>query len=274
MTDVAPLDADELMNFAERIESLPAADAEWVGRLFEECVRARLHEAELLAGDGDAVPAPDEETLAQVALDAAEWLKTLWDVGYMGAGSFPAAPRSEFPLVSLEDVLKSSLFARIRKGKRPLPFAPPTRQGLPWHDLVEDVTARHPVVAELARDTNGKAIGAVIEGCAAWHLCQEIVPEAEYLVQHRGKGPRYRLRFGPVETTLQREAPRFSFRICKEERGGFVSYTLEWLRDDGSVTPVALRAATWERAESEADYWVATRYPEMYGQIRFEHVNG
>ena len=48
MTDEStPLEPDELMNLFERIEQLPPRDAQWVGRLFEECLRARLHEAEL-----------------------------------------------------------------------------------------------------------------------------------------------------------------------------------------------------------------------------------
>ena len=70
------LDAEELMGFSERIERLSPADAEWVTRLFDECLRARMHEAELLAA-GDP-PVPDscsrvrqfDEQLAQVALDA------------------------------------------------------------------------------------------------------------------------------------------------------------------------------------------------------------
>ena len=95
MDDTLPLDADELMNFSERIEQLPPAEAEWVTRLFNECLRSRMHESELLAGLGrNEDSASDhselEAQLAQVALDAAEWLKTLWSVGYMGAGSFPA----------------------------------------------------------------------------------------------------------------------------------------------------------------------------------------
>ena len=140
LDSVDPLDADELMNFAERIEQLSPADAEWVGSLFQECMRARMREAELLSGLTEAGATESTEfdaQLAQVALDAAEWLKTLWNVGYMGAGSFPSQPRSAFPLIELEDVIKSALFARIREGKRPLPFPPPTRHGLPWHDLVE-----------------------------------------------------------------------------------------------------------------------------------------
>ena len=124
-----PLDADELMNFAERIEQLPPADAQWMTRLFEECLRARTHEAELLAGLADGGGASGRELemqLAQVALDTTEWLNTLWNVGYMGAGCFPAQPRSAFPMIGMEDILKSTLFARIREGKRPLPFPPPT----------------------------------------------------------------------------------------------------------------------------------------------------
>jgi hypothetical protein len=44
------LDADDLMILAERIEQLAADDAEWVARLFQELLRARAHEGELLAG--------------------------------------------------------------------------------------------------------------------------------------------------------------------------------------------------------------------------------
>lgn len=41
MNDETPLDADDLMNIADRIEQLPPADAEWAARLFVECLRAR-----------------------------------------------------------------------------------------------------------------------------------------------------------------------------------------------------------------------------------------
>ena len=49
MHENMPLDADELMNLDERINTLPPADADWVRRLFQECLRARIHEAELAA---------------------------------------------------------------------------------------------------------------------------------------------------------------------------------------------------------------------------------
>ena len=236
-----------------------------------------MHEAELLAA-GDP-PAPDtcsrvrqfDEQLAQVALDAAEWLKTLWDVGYMGAHSFPSQPRSAFPLIELEDVLKSALFARIREGKRPLPFPPPTRHGLPWHGLVEcGRDATHDVDAEIVRDEQGRIVGAIIEACADWQVIEEVVKDGEYIVQHRGKGPRYRLRLDFMLATLRREAPRWTRVIRQQERGGFRSFMLEWPGEDGQVRGEPLRAATWERAESEADFWIATHYPEMYGQVSFE----
>ena len=213
-----------------------------------------------------------EAQLAQVALDAAEWLKTLWNVGYMGAGSFPSQPRSAFPLVELEDVLKSALFARIRQGKRPLPFPPPTRHGLPWHDLLESQDETHAVHAEIVRDGQHQAIGAIIDGCANWNIVEEVEIDREYLVQHRGKGPFFRLQFEQGVTTLRREPPRWTRRILSQERGGFRSYTLEWPQDDGKMQSIPLRAATWERAESEADYWIASTHPEMYGQMSFDRV--
>lgn len=275
-----PIDADELMNFAERIEQLEPADAEWVGALFQECLRARMHEAELLSSASPVeAEAPGKNCrefdaqLAQVALDAAEWLKTLWTVGYMGAGSFPSPPRSAFPLIELEDILKSALFARIREGKRPLPFPPPTRHGLPWHALIEcEASTAQPVSAEIVQDDQGEVIGAIIEACADWQIVETIVAGREYVVQHRGKGPLFRLHLDTTSATLRREEPRWKRTIRQQERGGFRSFTLDWPNDEGTLKHVPLRAATWERAESEAGYWIATKYPEMYGQVSFERV--
>ena len=274
-----PLDADELMAFADRAEKLPSADAEWVGRLLQECLRARMHEAELLSGEaantdsGSTLTRSSEcdAQLAQMALDAAEWLKTLWEVGYMGAGSFPAEPRSTFPQVELEDVIKSALFARIREGKRPLPFPPPTRRGLPWHDLVDSIDERYDVDAEVVRDGE-QLMGAIIDGCADWQVIEEVVVDREYVIQHRGKGPLYRLHLDIFMAQLRREPPRWSRRIMMQERGGFRSYLLEWSPEGGGLQTVALRAATWERAESEAAHWIATHHPAMYGQVSFERV--
>ena len=283
MNDENPLDADELMNFSERIEQLPPADVEWVGALFQECLRARMHEAELLSaallessegGEGHQSANTFDAQLAQVALDAAEWLKTLWSVGYMGAGSFPSKPCSAFPLVELEDVLKSALFARIRQGKRPLPFPPPTRSGLPWHALVEcDESEEHAVDAEILRDDQGLAISAHIEACGDWLIREEIARDVEYLVQYRGKGPVFRLRLDVQPAILHREPPSWSRRIVFQERGGFRTYVLEWPEESGRTLNVPLRAATWERAESEAGYWIAGKYPEMYGQVSFERID-
>ena len=277
LDSVDPLDADELMNFAERIEQLSPADAEWVGSLFQECMRARMREAELLSGLTEAGATESTEfdaQLAQVALDAAEWLKTLWNVGYMGAGSFPSQPRSAFPLIELEDVIKSALFARIREGKRPLPFPPPTRHGLPWHDLVESAEITYDVAAEIVRDDQGQSIGAIVEACPDWQLIEEITKDREYIIQHRGLGPLFRLRIEHPETsptsTLRREPPRWTRQIRLQERGGFRSYTLEWPQEEGGMQSISLRAATWERAESEAGYWIVTKHPEMYGQVKFE----
>lgn len=279
MDDAAvPLDADELMLMCDRLEALPPTDAEWVGRLFQECLRARMHEAQLLEnGAGTDTPPADcchelDTQLAQVALDAAEWLKTLWDVGYMGSASFPAQPRTDFPHVDLEDVLKSSLFARIREGKRPLPFPPPTRNGLPWHDLVEGEAEEHVVTAEVTEGAEGVVGRALIEGCPDWQVIEEVTPATTYVVQHRGKGPRYELRVNPFFSTLKREAPCWTREIRRQERAGVRSFMLRWPKTEGDLLDVPLRAATWERAESEAAYWIATNSPEMYGQVRFERV--
>jgi hypothetical protein len=281
MDNETPLDADELMNMSDRIDGLAPDDAEWVMRLFQECLRSRMHEAELMSAQVQAEAASGsnegnnlDTQLAQVALDAAEWLKTLWNVGYMGAGSFPSQPRSAFPLVELEDVLKSALFARIRQGKRPLPFPPPTRHGLPWHDLLECKDEAHAVHAEIVKDRQHKVIGAILDGCTHWNIVEEIEVDRKYIVQHRGKGPYFRLEFEPGSCMLRREPPRETRRIRAQERGGFQSYALEWPQENGTVQNIPLRASTWERAEAEAEYWIATTQPELYGQVSFERVEG
>lgn len=273
------LDADDLLALAERAAQLPAADAEWVGRLFQEVLRARSHEAELLrqaerVGEPDAAAATDDELddrLVQVAFDTAEWLRTLWEVGYMGAGSFRSEPRSAFPSVDLEDIRRSSLFARIRRGKHVLPFPPPTRHGLPWHALLDSGEQTHAVAAEIIGDESGAPLGAIIEGCPEWNVIRQTTENQEYVVQHQGKGPTYRLRLAEGGTAqLRREPPASTRKIRLEGHSGFHRYTLEWPEGDGQTRCVTLRAATWERAESEAERWLANTHPEMYGQIRFE----
>jgi hypothetical protein len=280
--ELQPLDADELMGLSERIDRLPAGDAEWVGRLFRECMRARMREAELLEGleelegpgkeNAPAVGSPAfDAQMAQVVLDAAEWLRTLWNVGYMGADSFPSQPRTAFPVIGLEDVLKSSLFARIREGKRPLPFPPPTRNGLPWHDLIEGPAESHVVHAELVEDGNGETIGAIVESCADWQIVKEINKGSEYIIQYRGKGPLFQLGVNPFFSALQRQPPQWERQIRAQERAGVQSYLLLWpSAGSAAAREIPLPATTWERAEAEAAYWVATNHPEMYGRIRFK----
>ncbi len=271
-----PLGTDELTHFAERIARLPPADAEWVDALLAEVLRARRHETDLLAMQAASRHAANEhgenlnDQLAQVALDTAEWLRTLWDVGYMGAGSFRSAPRSAFPSIDLDDVRKSSLFARIRQGKHVLPFPPPTRNGLPWHDVLDHTETTHQVAAEIVRDEDGLALAAIIEGCAEWNVVEETQGNRQFIVQHEGKGPRYRL-FLPDSggAELRREPPALACPLRQQESGGFHSHWLHWQRDDGSTLEVPLRAATWERAVAEAEHWLATHHPEVYGQVRF-----
>jgi hypothetical protein len=271
-----PLSGDDLTHFAERIARLPPADAEWVDALLAEVVRARRHAADLLAMQAASEHAANEQgenpndQLAQVALDTAEWLRTLWEVGYMGAGSFRSAPRSAFPSIDLDDVRKSSLFARIRQGKHALPFPPPTRNGRPWHDVLDAGETTHQVAAEIVRDEDGLALAAIIEGCAEWNVVEETRENRQFVVQHQGKGARYRLLLpGSGGAELRREAPALVCPLRQHERGGFHSHSLHWQRDDGSTQEVALRAATWERAVAEAEHWLATHHPEVYGQVRF-----
>jgi len=256
------LDEDEFAALAARLEDLPIDHVDWVLRLLLECKRARQAEAELLAEDACRASAADT---TQLVLDTADWLRTLWEVGYMGGDAFPAPPRSDFPHISVNDILKSALFARIRCGKHPLPFPPPTRNGMPWHEVVESGEA-FPVRADFLDDDWCR-----IEGCTDWEVIETVAAGREYRVQHQGKGPLYRLTLdGDDRGQLQRCPAEISRRIVRQERAGIVAFLLEWPGDSGQVSQVPLRAANWERAENEALRWVALRHADLYGQIRFE----
>jgi hypothetical protein len=270
--EAVPLEDDKLAEYADRLERLPLEEAEWVAHLFQECRRARAVESRLLAQVAGTAGQLEgqEQDLALLVLDAAAWLRILWDVGYMGGSQFPATPRTQFPVIELDDVLKSALFARIRTGKRPLPFPPPTRHGVPWHEAMEE-EGPHAVEAEILRDENGVPVGAVIEACRHWQVIGEPVAGREYSVQHNGKGPLFRLSIDSGGAQLARVPPSYVRRIRMRERGGFRSFTLEWPRADGENESVNLRAGSWERAEAAAQQWIALNHSELYGQVRFEH---
>lgn len=265
------LDAEALEALGERILDLPDAHSEWVMSLYRECIRARLSEAALLARSLDAESQAENlsDDLAQIVLDAAEWLKTLWEVGYMGCGHLPATPRTNFPQVEVEDVLNSALLARIRAGRRPLPFPPPTRQGVPWHEIVE--TEQSVPVQVQAIEDDGRIIAFCIEGDSGWDVLENLADEG-FRLQHRGKGPLFRLEEPSADSwRLTRELPSLGRTIRRKSRGGIAHYVLIWPREDGSPREVPIRAASAERAESEAQYWVAREHPERYGQISFVH---
>lgn len=266
------LDPEELESLGMRILELPESHQQWVLQLYQECMRARTSEAEQLAAGLDAQSQVREmaQDVAQVVLDAAEWLRTLWEVGYMGSGHLPASPRTDFPLIEVEDVLKSALLARIRCGKRPLPFPPPTRDGVPWHEIV-DTDTRHPVEAQPIADGD-RVIAFSIAGDSGWDVV-EVLDGKQFRLQHRGKGPIYCLECDENGFTLSREAPAITRKIRSRSRAGLRTFALVWEADDGGAREIPLRAATHERAEVEAEYWVARQHPERYGQIRFFHEN-
>jgi hypothetical protein len=268
--ELPPMSEEEMEACAARIAALPEEHVDWVAQLLIECRRARSGstppaspaEAETETGTLDA-------NLTQVVLDAAEWLRTLWEVGYMGASTLPVPPRTHFPQIEVEDVAKSVLFARIRHGKHPLPFPPPTRWGSPWHEVVESDEAQA-VEAEIIED-EGRAAFALIDGCNRWHVVRSEA-DGSHIVQHGGKGPFYRLTPDPFMSTLQRLPPERHCRIVARERAGIRSYALEWLSKDGRGEEVPLRAATRDGAEAAANAWIARNHPAHYGRIGFTHA--
>ncbi|MBI2306551.1 MAG: hypothetical protein HYU78_04540 [Rhodocyclales bacterium] len=274
--DLPPMSEDELDACAARVAELPDEHSGWVAQLLIECRRARSTPGGLPQPTGEAAgevaeaEAALDANLTQVVLDAAEWLRTLWEVGYMGAATLPVPPRTHFPQIEVEDVVKSVLFARIRHGKHPLPFPPPTRWGSPWHEVVESDEAQA-VEAEIIED-GGRPAFAMIDGCNRWRIVRDEDGGTAYVVQHAGKGPFYRLSPDPFMATLLRLPPEAVRRIVARERAGLLSYALEWVHDDGRSEEVPLRAATWEGAEAAANAWIARHHPAHYGRIGFAHA--
>ena len=268
LADLPPLSDEDIDAFAARIGGLPEEHAGWVAQLLIECRRAR---AEGVSVSNDQAASLDtvRDDLTQVVLDAAEWLRTLWEVGYMGASALPVPPRTHFPQIEVEDVLKSALFARIRQGKHPLPFPPPTRWGSPWHEVVESHEAQS-VEAEII-DDDGTPAFAIIDGCNRWRVTQH-ENEKIFVIQHEGKGPLYRLTLDPFLSTLERLPPETTRRIVTRERAGLRAYALAWIHDGGNVEEIPLRAATREGAEAAAGAWIARHHPQLYGRIGFEHA--
>lgn len=268
MATLPAMSEEELAACAERAATLPDEHVDWVTAVLVECRRARSAlEAMTPASKGDTeVVAAD---LAQIVLDTAEWLRTLWEVGYMGANTLPVPPRTHFPQIEVEDVLKSALFARIRHGKHPLPFPPPTRWGSPWHEVVESEEAQS-VEAEVIED-EGRPAFAIIDGCNRWRVVRSEDAQS-FVVQHEGKGPLYRLTLNPFVSTLQRLLPDVRRRILVRERAGLRHYFLEWIDSNGKTEEVPLRAATPEGAEASAAIWIARHHPQHYGQVGFEHA--
>jgi hypothetical protein len=69
------------------------------------------------------------------------WLKTMNEAR-------PAGSPQIYPKPS--DIDSSALFRRIRAGLTPMPWAPPTRNGHPAYDLIEDARSEHPVTVTAA----------------------------------------------------------------------------------------------------------------------------
>ena len=70
-------------------------------------------------------------------MQSVTWLKTMNEA--RPAGSPPVYPKAP-------DIDTSALFHRIRAGLTPMPWAPPTRNGRPAYDLIENARSEHPVV--------------------------------------------------------------------------------------------------------------------------------
>lgn len=96
------------------------------------------------------------------------WIKTMNEA--QPAGSPPVYPKAA-------DIDSSALFKRIRAGLTPMPWAPPTRNGHPAYDLIEDARSEHPtMVAE-----SGVSDQLLLDG-TAWRVLTRDAGGRDYRV--------------------------------------------------------------------------------------------
>lgn len=69
-----------------------------------------------------------------LVMQTVAWVKTVND-------SRPAGAPPSYPVAT--DIDSSALFRRIRQGLAPMPWAPPTRNGQPAYELMENARGRH-----------------------------------------------------------------------------------------------------------------------------------
>jgi hypothetical protein len=98
-----------------------------------------------------------------------EWVQLLWKHDKHSAGRLPHYP----------DWLKSRLFWRIRSGKEPLPFPPPTAYSCPWYEVIE-VPEAHDCY-ELIQEREGRVR----------------VAQCSYTVVSKGDDGKWELSYGP-----------------------------------------------------------------------------
>ena len=120
-------------------------------------------------------------------------------------------------------------------------------------------------------DADGRLLGVQIEADNGWQFVDTGATSdaSTTIVQHRGRGPLFRLELSPTTSRLTRLPAQHHQPIRLRERGGIRSFSLEWSLSGAKPIAVPLRAATWERAESEAAHWIATQHPALYGRVAF-----
>lgn len=106
-----------------------------------------------------------------------KWINTALDAGYLFKG--------EHRLPDNDDVVHSSLLDRLVRGGEPLPFPPPTKNGYPWYELIDNGQA---TVVSFSRERKEPYVVRddgmiVLEGnCGPWNIL-EIKPNGALLLE-------------------------------------------------------------------------------------------
>ncbi|MBW8191354.1 hypothetical protein K0504_09920 [Neiella marina] len=135
--------------------------------------------------------APQRELVKKSAL----WIRTMTIAEVKEVGIDNVYLRD--PVISDADIDKSSLFARIRQGLKPLPNKPPTAFGQPWYDVIEndgEFLVKVDIPSSLCACGPGHASGQTITiNQCSWPVIEVVAVRREYVVSWSGTNRSFKL---------------------------------------------------------------------------------
>lgn len=237
-------------------------------RLVDECNRLRAEERSHLQEMQSLT-----EEVAQTQRD--QWIIAVAVLKWADV-LLKSAKKSRLADLTEIDLLNSGLFRRLLMGKRPLPFPPPLKHGVPWYEAIEAEEINELIDLGIVPDhvapkpdLSDGIQRLVINGCY-WDVLSVVDPEDEFLVIYQAKGPVFRLRRERQGWRLVRTAPEI---VADVVRSGGSYYDITF-PDASSLQGENLHlfAHNQEELRLEILYWLARTHQHLYGKVGLNFI--